>query len=304
MPAALESEPRCKLACVILAATSGSNSAVECQLPKLDVAGSIPVSRSIISIVCAALLKNCCPTVVQLASAKCMPGNVFWGNLGRNAMKHVFFDMDGTLVDPREGFVNCAQHALVSLGYSRVDPDYLATFVGPPLRQTFAALVPEADGRSIELLVKTYRERFRDRGASEITPYPGISEALRTLEGMDIRAYVMTVRAHVNARLVLDRLHLTDYFHTIYGPELDEPNPDKAVLIRRALEVQGIDPDDAVMVGDKSADIVAARANGMKAVAVSWGYGIRSDLIAAGPEHLVDSVPDLLKVLGAIASRQ
>jgi hypothetical protein len=31
---------------------SGSNSVVECQLPKLDVAGSNPVSRSIFSITC------------------------------------------------------------------------------------------------------------------------------------------------------------------------------------------------------------------------------------------------------------
>lgn len=56
-------------------------------------------------------------------------------------------------------------------------------------------------------------------------------------------------------------------------------------------------PEQAAYVGDAVVDIQAAQAAGMAAVAVSWGAARRDDLVAASPDHLVDTVAELQELL-------
>ena len=52
-------------------------------------------------------------------------------------------------------------------------------------------------------------------------------------------------------------------------------------------------PNDTVMVGDRSHDMIGARANGLRAVGVLWGYGSREELQAAGADVLLEAPRDL-----------
>ena len=66
-------------------------------------------------------------------------------------MRTVLFDLDGTLTDPRPGFVRSIRHALDRLRVACPDDDVLASFIGPPLRGTLATLLGTADRRPIEI---------------------------------------------------------------------------------------------------------------------------------------------------------
>ena len=59
----------------------------------------------------------------------------------------------------------------------------------------------------------------------------------------------------------------------------------------------GVDPASCVYVGDAVVDVQAARAAGMAAVAVTWGAGVRDELVAARPDAVVDSMAGLARVL-------
>ena len=50
----------------------------------------------------------------------------------------VLFDLDGTLGDPYEGITTCIKYALSSVGIAEEDPEKLKSYIGPPLRDTFA----------------------------------------------------------------------------------------------------------------------------------------------------------------------
>jgi phosphoglycolate phosphatase len=105
--------------------------------------------------------------------------------------------------------------------------------------------------------------------------------------------FVATSKRTVFARPILQRLGLAGWLRNIYGTEPDGSLDDKSQLIARLLRVEGVDPRQAVMVGDRSHDIIGAHANGVSAVGVLWGYGTRAELEKAGADRLVASPAEL-----------
>ena len=66
---------------------------------------------------------------------------------------------------------------------------------------------------------------------------------------------------------------LREHFDVVAGPALRRRAEDKTQTLGRALRLLG--PTRAVMVGDRSFDIVAARAHGLPSIGVTWGIGTR-----------------------------
>jgi phosphoglycolate phosphatase len=69
-----------------------------------------------------------------------------------------------------------------------------------------------------------------------------------------------------------------------------KPSPEPALIIAEEL---GVPPDACVLVGDSPSDVVTARAAGMVAAGVSWGFRPRAELVAAEPKWLADTPADL-----------
>ena len=199
----------------------------------------------------------------------------------------VFFDLDGTLTNPRLGITRCMRHALDSLSVACPSDDVLASFIGPPLRGAFATLLGTPDPKRIEEAMARYRERFADTGLFENEVYGGIPELLARATDTGARLFVATSKPTVFAERVLEHFSLRTYFAGVYGPELDGRFEDKADLLKHLLEAEGIAAKDAVMVGDRAADVSAARANGVRSIGVLWGTGRNGSWSKRGPTRCV-----------------
>ena len=90
------------------------------------------------------------------------------------------------------------------------------------------------------------------------------------------------------------RIELRRYFERVFGSELDGTRVDKVELLRYALKTARVDPTQAIMIGDRSHDIVGARSNGMTAIGVLYGYGSEDELRDAGADHICATHPNLL----------
>ena len=180
--------------------------------------------------------------------------------------------------------------------------DELTWCIGPPLRDSLVVLVGEQDAdRGVAL----YRERFGDVGLYENSLYPGIAATLAALQPRS-RLFVATSKAHVYADRIVDHFGLRPYFEHVFGAELDGRRAHKGDLLAFALERTGTDPSRAVMIGDRSHDIVGAKRNGIAGIGVLYGYGSREELTQAGAVHLCAtprSIADHLSADSAEARR-
>jgi phosphoglycolate phosphatase len=221
--------------------------------------------------------------------------NKRWMRSGENecCAMNVLFDLDGTLTDPRPGIVGCIRFALDQLGLRCPSDDVLAGYIGPPLRGTFATLLDTSDAERIEEALRFYRQRFDQTGMYENTVYEGVPAMLDMLGQLDGAAYVVTSKPAVYAERIVDHFRLGHHFRKVYGPELDGQRDDKAELLAYLLAVEGVGPSAAVMVGDRAADIVAAKANGVRSIGVLWGYGSEVELMAAGADVLCRTPSEL-----------
>lgn len=209
----------------------------------------------------------------------------------------LIFDLDGTLTDPALGITNCIAYALERIGAPVPGLPVLRSFIGPPLRATFLSLLGNAEtaDRALEL----YRERFSVTGLFENVAFPDVLPALKRLEPIAGSMFIATSKPHVYARRIADHFEFSRFFRQIYGCELNGDRADKSELIAHLLEEEKIEPAHAVMIGDRSHDIVGARANGLRSIGVTWGFGSVEELTDAGATHICHSFDELVHIIEA-----
>jgi phosphoglycolate phosphatase len=210
----------------------------------------------------------------------------------------LLFDLDGTLTDPRPGFVRSVRYALDRLARPCPADDVLASFIGPPLRGTFAAVLETADRGLVELAMSLYRERYAEVGLFENGVYEGVAEMLEAARGGGAALFVATAKPREYAERIVRHFGLHGYFAGVYGAELGGRFDDKTDLLAHLLATEPSARGPAVMVGDRASDIAAARANGLRSVGALWGYGSRAELVGAGADLLCTSPAALMACLG------
>ena len=212
-------------------------------------------------------------------------------------MDAIFFDLDGTLTDPKPGITRSIQYALQRLDHPAIPTeDELTWCIGPPLRASFVRLL--GGDHSADRAVSLYRERFSDVGLYENGVYDGIGDVLTKLRTSGHRLFVATSKPHVFAERIIDHFGLRHHFERVFGSELDGTRVDKSHLLEYALRVVSVDPSKTLMIGDRSHDMIGAKNNGMKGIVVRYGYGSRDELLDAGAHHVCATPP---AILGCIA---
>lgn len=199
----------------------------------------------------------------------------------------LFFDLDGTLTDSSPGILNCLVHAMEALDRPVPPRSELQASIGPPLQETLLRWL--GDEALAQRGLQLYRERFAETGLFENALYPGVEALLGQLAGDGFRLYLATSKPEVFARRILQHFHIADGFSEVFGAHLDGRLADKAELLKHALTRTGVNPGQAIMIGDRRHDVLGARANGLRAIGVLYGYGSRQELEEAGAEWLADS---------------
>jgi phosphoglycolate phosphatase len=212
-------------------------------------------------------------------------------------MDAIFFDLDGTLTDPKPGITRSIQYALQKLNHPAIPTeDELTWCIGPPLRASFVKILGAED--QADRAVSLYRERFSDIGLFENRVYDGIAEVLTTLSQSGQRLFVATSKPHVFATRIVEHFGLRHHFEHVFGSELDGTRVDKSDLLGYALKTVAVEPKKTLMIGDRSHDIVGAKNNGMQAIGVLYGYGSKDELLGAGASQVCATPQAILDYLG------
>ena len=207
----------------------------------------------------------------------------------------LFFDLDGTLVDSAVGITRCAAHAFECVGAPVPDEATLRTWIGPPLRDSFAPLL--GDAARVEQAVNHYRERYETHGWAEHTVYDGIPEAIEALHAAGHRLAVVTAKNEPHARKVIAHLPFGHRFEDVIGATPDGRLSHKPELIAEALARLDVDVESCAMIGDRRMDMEGAVHHGMRGIGVLWGFGSEDELRTAGAGALAQTPVDLVRLL-------
>lgn len=210
----------------------------------------------------------------------------------------IVFDVDGTLIDSQNHIVAAMAVAFGHAGLPLPPREAVLGIVGLSLPVAIARLAPEVPEAIRDGMVAAYKDSFTARrDVQDAPPYPGAMETLHRLASLpELLLGVATGKSRRGLRHLFDLHQLHGLFQTTQVAD-DHPSKPHPAMLRAALEETGTNASEAVMIGDTSYDMEMARAAGLRAIGVSWGYHRPEVLHAAGAHVIIDSYDDLPDVI-------
>jgi phosphoglycolate phosphatase len=210
------------------------------------------------------------------------------------------FDCDGTLVDSQANICRAMEATFAEYRLAAPTREDIRRIVGLSLVPAIAVLHPQGELAQHEELAEGYKRAFfamRSNNALDPEPlFDGIREAIDALDAAGWLLGVATGKSDRGLRLLLEHHGLYDRFVTLQTADRHPSKPHPSML-ELAMADAGATAETTAMIGDTSFDMLMARAAGVRAVGVVWGYHTPEELVAAGADHIAAHASALPAVL-------
>ncbi|MDH5778911.1 MAG: phosphoglycolate phosphatase [Gammaproteobacteria bacterium] len=214
----------------------------------------------------------------------------------------VLIDVDGTLVDSVPDLAFCVDEMMKALDMPVHGEAKVREWVGNGVeRLTRRALIGQLDGEPDDALFEKaypiFLDLYSENTSKRSELYPGVAEGVAYLKEAGYRLGCVTNKAEQFTLPLLEDLGAKDNFEIIIcGDTLPKKKPDPMPLLH-AAEFFGVEPANALMLGDSVSDVKAARAAGFQIICMSYGYNHGVDIREANPDIVIDSMAELRDIL-------
>lgn len=244
--------------------------------------------------ICGGILDECCTG--EISTSNSSPNEKKKAEI----IKHICFDLDGTLVDSSKTIFNTTKAALEQLKINVTLPELdFVGMIGKHFSEIFESLkvnVPDF-GEFITVYKKIYFDFIDDS-----TLFPGVNEVFEYLKEKKIQASLLTTKAQDQADTI------ADYFNLIGSIEMPglnyimgrrdgiahKPSPEPLLMICDELNIT---PAETMIVGDTELDIRCGKNAGAKTCGVLYGYRTREQIEKEKPDHIINELKDLLMII-------
>jgi phosphoglycolate phosphatase len=223
------------------------------------------------------------------------------------SLRLLVFDLDGTLIDSRLDLIHSVNAALRHIGRPELDGDVIASYVGdgaPTLMRR--ALGEGTDEGVLRTALEYFLGYYRLHKLDHTTVYEGIPEILANLaqsshdsnangsrsNGAQRQMAILSNKPVNPSRDIVRALGLNDYFVRIYGGNSFATKKPDPLGVKTILQETGVPPEQALMIGDSSIDVLTGRNAGLWTCGVSYGFAPHT-LDAVPPDVLVETPRDL-----------
>ncbi|MDO4288866.1 MAG: HAD hydrolase-like protein [Eubacterium sp.] len=212
----------------------------------------------------------------------------------------VLFDLDGTLLNSKEGVWRSFEYALEKLGHPNPKIEDIEPLIGPPIERVFV----ENYGYSVEDGWRGhdfYQEEYVTHGRMFKDPFfDGAAETIDRLTALGCLVGICTNKGETTARQIIEKSPLNIPLEQVYGPDEAGTRTNKVEIIQAFLRDFGCDTPEkraqVLMVGDRYYDIEGAAAAGIDGAGVAFGNGTTEELLGAGAVAVVDRMADLVDI--------
>lgn len=208
---------------------------------------------------------------------------------------YIFFDLDGTLTDSKEGILNCLRYALEKMGRPVPPTETLLNFIGPPLQDSYMEYCGFTEEEALEG-IRLFRERYAPIGKFENAAAPGMPELCARLKE---RGFVLALASSKPEEMCVPICEKFGFAPSMAAITGSPPVGDwsKADVIRETMRRLGLteaDKSAILMVGDRKFDVLGARECGIDCVGVGFfGYAAPGELAQAGAVAVVRTAEEL-----------
>jgi len=217
------------------------------------------------------------------------------------------FDLDGTLVEFRIDYDAVRREALEALSQIEGLPEDIRssrTGIFGILDKVSQYLEGKANSETITEDLRTRFSKIADRyelsAARTTEMIPGARDSLEEIRSQGYKMGLFTTSGREAMNHILQRFHLERYFEACVSRE-DAPKVKPHPLhLNRVLEILGVTPNEALVVGDSSYDAVCAKAAGVRSVGVLSGVHKLSQLQSAGADYVINRLGELPQLIHRI----
>ena len=211
----------------------------------------------------------------------------------------VMFDLDGTLVDSVPDLAAAVDNMLLKLGRQPVGIESVRDWVGNGVQMLVRrALANHIDGEGVDEVEAEHAlelfNGFYEDGHDLTVVYPGVRDTLKWLNKQGVEMALITNKPERFVAPLLDQMKIGRYFKWIIGGDtLPQKKPDPAALFF-VMKMANIPASQTLFVGDSRSDVLAAKAAGVKCVALSYGYNHGRPINDESPNLVIDDLRALL----------
>jgi phosphoglycolate phosphatase len=210
-----------------------------------------------------------------------------------NRYNYLLFDLDGTLIDTKNGVLSCVKQAFTDLSYPLPSDDRLNGFMGPPLEQCFTKVCGLSDEQTKKAL-DGYVKYYLGGGIYKSVAFDGIAELLSKLEAAGYNLGVATSKSQQCADIVLKHCKIDKYFKTVVGAPntISIPWTKKDSIVKAMSFFPKANKNNTVLIGDRKFDAYGADEVGIDSIGVLFGYGSKDEVNSCF-KTVVETVDDL-----------
>jgi phosphoglycolate phosphatase len=207
-------------------------------------------------------------------------------------MKHVIFDLDGTLVDSIPGIGSSLKLAFESIGRSFPDKN-LRRSIGPPIRIIALRLDSSLSPVEVSEVERAYRSNYDSVGWSKTLLFDYAESTLRRLSSSGLQLFLVTNKPLIPTLKILRHFGLSDLFTEVLTPNSREPRySSKSEMLADLIRRRTLIASYCCLVGDTREDKEAALANNVRFICAEYGYGTRTKWSCS-----ISALSDLLRIL-------
>lgn len=212
--------------------------------------------------------------------------------------KLVILDFDGTVGDTNELIIKTMLDTMADLGLETCTRNACNATIGLPLANSFRTLYPDLSDEQVTQCTEVYRAHFKQNQLRIPTPlFPHVRETLSALQERSILVSLASSRQHASLVRMVEVVEIQKYISFLIATDdvrNPKPEPD---LVLKTLEHFGLQPEQALVVGDAPYDIRMGKSAGCRTIGVTYGNGTPEALISAGADRITDDFADILEYI-------
>lgn len=203
----------------------------------------------------------------------------------------VMFDLDGTLADTGQDLASAVNFTRSTLALEPLPDSSVYSHVGRGIEYLIRRSLPDRGPDHFQNAMRVFLQRYESHLLDSTVLYADVPAVLDYFKNK--RRAVVSNKLHHLTMAVLRGLGIEGQFDAVLGGDSAiEKKPDPA-LLNGVLRRFQISADRAVMVGDGDTDIEAGKRAGVITCGVTYGLGRKEDLVAAGPDIIIDQLGQL-----------